>query len=327
MLTCSKCGHEQSVGKFCGKCGGPLEEKVQTHVEEQAPEEPQTEPTQTPQAAEAATSTSAEEVQPKETVTPEQAAHPSEEASAAAQQTAAQQAAATEGAQTAHQAAPTPQGAQTNDQTAEIKEHVQSYWKFATNLLKNPTTAMHSPDHKYTYGIVNFILYAVTYSLTIIALMKSTLGIFSGIIDEDIPYFGVFFRVSFYIIVLLAVVVLGVFLIERIMIKEGNLQVVISQVGGLMTPIIALQLVAILFALGGAITLVLLLMLLTLFLALIIMPTLYIYEKSKAHIGGQKVYLGVSTVIVNSIFVYIVTRIFAASIISNIIDDLPYLFW
>lgn len=349
MLICNDCGHEQEVGKFCGKCGTPLEEKnteISAEAEQEGIENEE-------QASSKITQTELETTtNEQESQVTEQPATEASEQVASTQVETKQQAAAINEAQ-AEQAATTAasteqidtrqeqvgsqqqsgggqsqqqKNSQAYDQTAEIKEHMQSYWNFILRLLKNPTKAMDLSEGKFNYGLINFSLLAIFYGITIIAMTKSTVGLLGGMFTTDIPYLGLFFMTSILTLVLLATVIVGTFLIERTMIKQESFKTVVAQLGGLMTPMIALQLVAIIFALGGSFVLTPLIVFVSLFFALLILPTLYIYEKSIVHQGGQKVYLGMGTIAVNSILIYLVVRIIAANLIQDLMNELNYYF-
>lgn len=364
MLKCESCGHEQSTGRFCGKCGSPIEESTKQVETEHAStgvaedkatqnEEPiesviHTENIKTPpnpedlkeqdrretteeieQEDQASAGGTEDQVSTGGAVEQVSTGGAAEQAatSGAAEQAAtggaAEQAATSEPVELGQ--SPTDEQTQSNqataeihDQTAEVKEHIQNYWSFVTRLLKNPTKSLELKDDNLNFSLINYILLSITYGITFVYLMKNTFGLF---VYDDIPYTSIFFGMFVFSAIISLSAIFGTFLIAKICRANIHVKEIITKLGGLITPVIVLQIGTILFALGGSFGLTIALLFFSILFAYLLFPSLLIFQYSKTHINGQRVYLSAAVALLNSVFIYIIIRIVAQSLIAEIVSE------
>lgn len=332
MLVCSSCGNEQEVGKFCGKCGSTLEEKEPVaEVEESTSveEEVTTETTESvgveKNAAEsegASVETGSQTEQEVEKHV-EPAAEQTNRVDPAAQVAQAQQLDATAQTAQAQQAATTQAG---HDQTAEIKEHMQSYWNFALRMLKNPTEALNVKEEKFYFGIINFILLSITYGITFIYIKKEADKLYRYGDLFKVSTMNVFFGIFLFTALFSIVAILGTFTIAKLAKTNKDFKSIITQFGALITPVIALQIVTIVLAITESFSLMLAFLLLSILFSYLVLPALLIYEYCKITPNEQGVYFAAAVVLLNILFIYIVIQIAAEIVIPEVYNEFEYRF-
>lgn len=209
------------------------------------------------------------------------------------------------------------------DQTAEVKEYVQNYWSYFIRLLKNPTKSLNLKEDSFNFSLINFILLSISYGIAFIYIMKNTIGLISF---EELPYMRIFFGMFVFSAIVSLASIFGTFLINKVYERNTNFKLIITQLGGLITPVIVLQIGTILFALGGSFGLTIVFLFFSILFAFLIFPSLLIFKFSKAHTHGQRVYLAAAVALLNSIFIYIIVRIVAQSLITEIFDEFSHFF-
>src|SRR5699024_7396284 len=92
-------------------------------------------------------------------------------------------------------------GAQVNNTQAsgiDVKEVSTEYWNYFIQLFKNPTEALRHTENEFINGIINIILYAVTFAIgiyyTIIDLDTITMGELYYLLygKKVMPFFPIF---------------------------------------------------------------------------------------------------------------------------------------
>src|SRR5699024_8607652 len=145
MKKCTNCESLQEEGKFCAKCGG---ETIDVNKEAPTNEE--------------LTDDSHAETQ----------AEPAKEATEKA----------SNNVNPAHQEGAAVEAQVNNPQASgiDVKEVSTEYWNYFIQLFKNPTEALRHTENEFINGIINIILYAVTFGIgiyyTINALDTITMG-------------------------------------------------------------------------------------------------------------------------------------------------------
>src|SRR5699024_6814989 len=117
------------------------------------------------------------------------------------------------------------------DNYTEIKENLANFGSFFYSILKNPTQALRFDEKYFLYGMINVVLYALTFAfgiyVTLNTFYKSTLGLIG--FAESIPVFPVVSRLSISLL-LIAAGVLGVtLLLLRLTPKPINFKSLVSQ--------------------------------------------------------------------------------------------------
>src|SRR5690625_1553692 len=287
MKRCRNCGNEQAEGKFCGACGSPLEE-VQDKEE-------QTTESKDATFSEGSTSTNTEEQGEAE----------------------AEQAATVEPEVTEEDKEKTKTEIINEETAEEIKEQVQHYWNFFLHLLKNPTRAFALEEKDFKYALTNFVLTAITFALAITFIMSNS---FRG--DYiDVPYVKIFLVTAIFMALLYGTVIVGTFVIKKLTLKDVSFNRTLIQLGGLITPIIPWQLFVIILILIDINFISILLLMLGTSIGFSYLPAFYTFERAKEHPAGQKVYIAIGTIFINSFLVYVVFRITIILFIEEIFDN------
>src|SRR5690625_467681 len=297
MKKCTNCESLQEEGKFCAKCGG---ETIDVNKEAPTNEE--------------LTDDSHAETQ----------AEPAKEATEKA----------SNNVNPAHQEGAAVEAQVNNPQASgiDVKEVSTEYWNYFIQLFKNPTEALRHTENEFINGIINIILYAVTFGIgiyyTINALDTITMGELSHLLHgkKGMPFFPIFIRVALSSIIALASTLICIILIEKLFVKQMTFKQQLTQYAGILTPFIAVNLLIVLTGLGGSFGLAISLALLSLFTTTFIYGTIFIYDKVTLYRSTpQKVYAAVGVYLVNLLLVYILLRMFIMQKIDELQDVFYYL--
>src|SRR5699024_1100550 len=167
MKKCTNCESLQEEGKFCAKCGS---ETIDVNKEE---------PTNEEQTDDSHADTQAE---------------PAKEATEKA----------SNNVNPAHQEGVAVEAQVNNPQASgiDVKEVSTEYWNYFIQLFKNPTEALRHTENEFINGIINIILYAVTFDIgiyyTIDALDTITRAELSHLLHSKkrITFFPIFIQVA-----------------------------------------------------------------------------------------------------------------------------------
>src|SRR5690625_393654 len=301
MLQCTSCGRQQQSGKFCGSCGSALEEvneEIEASDTNRSVQE-KMESKKIHEEAEVGNVSVEEHIE-------------GQEAAAVAQSTI------TEELQPGH----------------DLQGELKRYWQYSLALLKNPGKAFTHGEDKFKYGIVNLILYAITFSLIMLSLArgayKNTFGGFGSAFNVDTT--GVFTQLTVYSLIgmciSLAIVLLCLLIVEKIMIKRMSFKEILVQYSGLLIPFVFLQVGTLLFSFIGSSIIALIMVYISLFYSLFYLTGLFIYEKlSLYQITENKVYKAIGTTIFVVIAFMIITLVFGMSFMERflgMIDEVLY---
>lgn len=346
VLICENCGQEQHSGKFCGNCGAPIVPKTEERATEQTKKSAavqhheQRETTEatseeekalankansTSHSAQASAETQQENASEQDEIFEEDEDSRFSETNTSEQNTTSEQSSNHLGAKQYSTKSEQPSSLQGTKQI-DYQNFVKDYWRYFVKLLKNPTTALTQQATVWPFALTNVAIYALLFAIAVTTLLRKTAGVFA-----DLPLFSIFIGDIIFVTVILATILLGIFIIEKGFLKTGNIKVTFSQFAGMITPFIAVHLLAFITALGGSIILTPLLHFISLFFVIIVLPSLYIYEKCTQDVQQQKVYVAIGTVILIVVLLYLITRIVLASLIGELrmdIEDLLYhFFW
>lgn len=207
-----------------------------------------------------------------------------------------------------------------------LKTHATNFWQYTLMLLKNPATSFNQTDRQYPYGIIHFILFALSFSIALYYTMdvayRLSLGLFMG---GELPFLPIVIRATLILLLLFATTVIGTFLLEKIMTKQMSFKGVLVQYGGLLVPFILVQCVTIVTALAGFITLTIIFLVGSLCFTLLILPGILLYEQtSKQKKGNQRVYFGFATIATMAFLLYVVIRTTVLRYLEYIEDFIDY---
>src|SRR5699024_11415610 len=102
-------------------------------------------------------------------------------------------------------------------------------------LFKNPTEALRHTENEFINGIINIILYAVTFGIgiyyTINALDTITMGELSHLLHgkKGMPFFSIFIRVALTAFIALACTLICIIMIEELFVQELILNQYLTQ--------------------------------------------------------------------------------------------------
>ena|SRR5690554_2896659 len=213
---------------------------------------------------------------------------------------------------------------QPNPTVEKAKKELGNYWNFILDYIKAPTKGLNAPSNLLIFGIITLALYAITYSLSNYFVANRAYRDLAGFFgaSESIPFFETFFQDLLLIIVLILAGIVSAFIMMKVAKVNISFQDVVTQVGTLSTPYLAVNLLAIITSLAGLIVFTSTLLLVGFFLLIVITPTLLVFEKTtQANVDGQRYYYSIGTVLLIFLFNYIVFRF----IFESIVSDIPFL--
>src|SRR5690625_1363478 len=126
------------------------------------------------------------------------------------------------------------------------------YWEYFLTLLKNPSYAFQLQEDKFVFGIVNAVLFAITFSLsiffTINVLYKSSVGMVTGMFGGEssgLSVFSVALPIILFVFVLLVAAFAVIVVMEKSTLKQNTYKQLFAQYNGLLVPFIAINLLGI----------------------------------------------------------------------------------
>lgn len=220
---------------------------------------------------------------------------------------------------------------QPNQAVENVKKELSNYWGYFTDFLKNPTKALNTSEQNFLNGLITLVLYLVTFSLSmyflINGLYKDVASIF-GYYDESAPFFEVFFRVLFYIALLVLSGLVAAFIMLKVAKINFNINSLIAQFGSLSVPFVVVNLVAILTALAGAGELTVYLLLLPYSILVSFTPGVLVFEKAtQVDVNGQRYYYAVGTVVITAVLTYFIVDFIVSDFLNKYFGGFGGLFF
>lgn len=228
-------------------------------------------------------------------------------------------------------AATAPTSSQSSKQTQEtveaIKGGLSNYWSYLLELIKNPTTAFQTSSGNFVNGIITLILFTITYSLSLYWLANSFFKqSFGGFLEESLPFFAINSRLVFGVLVVFAIALGSIFAVTKLAKHSDGFKTVLAQFGALVAPLLVLNVIAMIGGLSTSVVLTMYPLVISNILAFVIIPVLYVYEKSsQVNNKGQKVYHSFLVLLMITIVTYIISSSILSSALEEI-EDLMYYF-
>ncbi|WP_042143497.1 hypothetical protein [Paucisalibacillus sp. EB02] len=209
---------------------------------------------------------------------------------------------------------------QTQETVEAIKGGLSHYWSYLLELIKNPTTAFQTGNSNFVNGLVTIILFTITYSLSLYWLANSFYKqAFGGFLEESLPFFAINARLVFGILIMFAITLGSVFAVTKLAKHQDGFKTVLAQFSGLVAPLLAVNLIAIIGGLTSSVELTIYPLVLSNILAFVIIPVLFVYEKSaQVNSKGQKVYHSFLVLLM----ITVVTYIISSSLLSGTLEEL-----
>lgn len=305
MLRCPNCHHEQEVGKFCGKCGSPVEEIVaeNENVEEDVPHE------------------GSDEVPPTEVLVTEpleDQATPQEVEQASVQEPSGIEEPAPQQQQAAQR--PDPIEPPPTINVGEVKENAVKYWATFSTVLKSPSKAFVLDERHFTFGIINLLVYLLTFTLSIYTIANA---IYRDFMEDSIAFFEFSIPVFLLFSIFVAVAIAVLLLFEKMAVKQMTFKEFIAQFSGAITPFIIMNALAFITALAASAGLTIILLQLSFVFSFIITPGFFLLEKLNFYkIREYRLYFSYGVSMAILLVFYIVARLVIDALIGQILDQL-----
>lgn len=309
MLVCNQCDNKQESGKFCGKCGSP--ELVSDYTESLEAE-------------------SAKDIKLEEQIDLANNDLAEEEVSQLTQAEIDERVQAEVDARIAVQLAESKERErreENNERIMEVKNKTSKYGHYFLDILSNPTKIFTFTENKFTYSLINIVLFAILFSLYMYRSLIMAVGGFGSVYTP--PFAQTVGPILFAMLITLGAAIVTTFLMAQLTFKRPNLKYVITQYGSLLIPVIALQLIALILTFVGlpVVAGILILILTSITFMFIPLQLVNDYEAKRAE-DGQRVYINIFTVILVSIIVIVVMFVLATNLGQSIVDILDeLLYW
>ncbi|MGP4077644.1 hypothetical protein [Halobacillus sp. K22] len=162
----------------------------------------------------------------------------------------------------------------------KVKQFSGEYGQTSLDFLKRPVSALQANESSFVQGIISLFIYMVTFTLSIYFLVNTLFKQASGFFMESqsLPFFAVSSRIFVVSLIGVSISFAVLFLVSIILNLSLNLKSGVAQYGGIITPFVGVNLLAIVFGLSGAIALTVATLCISTFFTLLIVPTLFIYH-------------------------------------------------
>ncbi|MCA1055203.1 hypothetical protein LCM10_09405 [Rossellomorea aquimaris] len=207
----------------------------------------------------------------------------------------------------------------TNENMQKAKEGVSKYWNYALGVLKNPSKALASNESQFLNGIITIAIFVVALSLSIYFLAnkyyKEMFGgigsLFSGdgMEAQSLPFFQMNSALVMFALLFILGAIVSVFLAAKLMSEAFTVKTVLARFGGVLVPLAAMNVLAMLFGLMGSIKFTLLFTGVSLLIAIVLMPTLVVYDRAvKSQRATKGVYWSLGASAVSVLITYFIIR-------------------
>lgn len=307
MLKCSNCSLEQSEGKFCGSCGGALEDASNEQKEVVALEEKEDNEQLPNEQPEQQRATTESQEQPTQTADP------------------VQQATQAEAEIAASQAPPIP-----NDTKEKIIEKSKVYGAYFLEYLKTPSRIFSVREKELTNGLFSLVIISILLALSLTKIVANfTTPFFNTQFSIDAfierpSFFLIFLNTLLFVIVMIAVTISLLFVINKLFGTGYSFKEITSIFGAHMTPVIIAVSLSLIFALIKSNTAAITLLLISAALVATTVPIYLISRLLSKQSKALDALYGYLLYIATSGFVYfILFGIFIDSKIGSLYRDLP----
>lgn len=214
MKKCNHCGFEQEDGKFCGKCGSPLEDKATAQSSESDKSE----------KADGINQSVSQQASDEEN---QGSQSPSSEQDEIAATTAQRETTVQNSSSTASQNAQAE-----NDMVEKMKETSKEFWSYFTYYLKQPSHIFAERGNEFTNGIINIVAMLFLFSLSTYFLFRNFMSATMGSFSPSVPFFPIFGNTLFFTAIFILLVIGILFGINKLFGSEYSFKEIISIYGG-----------------------------------------------------------------------------------------------
>jgi hypothetical protein len=300
-MKCVNCSHEQASGKFCGKCGTPLQ-VIETAVIEEVPvSQPANETVATVESASVAHST------PNPAPVAQTIAQPS-------------------------------QPAQPNEQVERVKETSKKYIEYVKEFAVKPSRIFTNPENQFTNALITLAILLLLASFTVFSAIKSVYsstvaGFGSDLIDifetrtPKLPFFSIFSNAFLSFLVLIAISVVITLVVLKISKQPINFRSLVGIYGTLVIPIIGVVVLSLLLVLINELALGLWLLFLGFSLAVYLYPLRIVFHNFSGELKIDVIHRGLMYFGGFSIVIYVVATQYIQSKVGSFTDLLDSLYY
>nr|WP_289037181.1 zinc ribbon domain-containing protein [uncultured Allobacillus sp.] len=204
---------------------------------------------------------------------------------------------------------------------------LQNYWSEFVTILKNPTQSFKRSDQQLVSGIISLVLLAIFVTLGFYfwingiykEAISSPFSLASSEAPSSLPFFELFFKGIFGVILFLAVGLAGAIVPLLLSQKSIKATTLITHYGLLSIPFVALGVLTMLIGLIGSGLFPVVMMLATIGLLIISAPiTLITYHLTKQNETGQTVYASTAGLVITVLFAYLIVDNYVSSFLEGI---------
>lgn len=294
MKKCTQCGAVQEDGKFCGNCGGTLEEIENVEATKDVEQENLGEDSDVEQ--EESTSTFKEEPVPPVVKQEESTTHKQESQE------------------------------NQNETFDRLKDESKEYWSYFTYYLKQPSHIFSSYEAEFKNGMINLIVMIVSLALSTYFLSRNfIIGAGMGYV-ESVPFFPIFGNTLLYTVLFIALVIGILVVVTKLFGSDYSFKSIVTIYNGHLSLGVILSVAAFLLLLIKANLVGMILIILVVGLAITSMPIYIISslltKESKAIDPFYGYLIYVVAIAVGGLIIF---SILADSTIGRVIDDLQYM--
>ncbi|WP_027953906.1 zinc ribbon domain-containing protein [Halobacillus kuroshimensis] len=163
----------------------------------------------------------------------------------------------------------------------KVKKMSGDYGQGALRFLKQPSLAFHTGESAFAQGLVTLIIYMAAFSMSLYFLANSLFKLMGMGFGEQasLPFFNISSRLFLVSLIGLVICLASLFMMARFMGLSLTIKQLIAQYGSLVTPFAAINVLAIVFGLSGAVVMTMSLLGVSTTFVLTVVPAIYIYHK------------------------------------------------
>ncbi|WP_226580752.1 zinc ribbon domain-containing protein [Halobacillus litoralis] len=164
---------------------------------------------------------------------------------------------------------------------SEFTKKTSQYWNHSIATLKQPLDAFRSSAESFGQGVTTLLLYMAVFTISVYFIANSLfkqLNVFWLESAESLPFFTISSRVFLFSFVTMAISLFVLFVVVRWMKLGIDGKRLTAQYGALLLPFLAVNVLAMLFALSGTASVTFILLGASVFYTALIVPSLFIYH-------------------------------------------------